>query len=73
MIYTNLCALPSAMPSSIEERNDYSVRRLQILDQTLAAKVQAIVFLNYVLVYMYCGYLYSMERTPMDGLSTVNL
>ena len=47
---------PIAMPSSIEERNDYSVRRLQILDQTLAAKVKKMYFLNPVPVYIYCSY-----------------
>ncbi|XP_065058443.1 sorting nexin-25-like [Rhopilema esculentum] len=32
----------AVVPSSIEERNDYSVRKLQILDQNLSAKRQAL-------------------------------
>eukprot|EP00794_Sanderia_malayensis_P007412 gene7412-8232_t len=34
--------LKTAIPSGIEERNDYSARKLKILDQNLAAKTQAL-------------------------------
>ncbi|XP_057312986.1 sorting nexin-25-like [Hydractinia symbiolongicarpus] len=38
----NAEALKAAMPSNIEERNDYAVRTLQALDQNINAKTQAL-------------------------------
>jgi sorting nexin-25 len=35
-------ALKASMPSNIEGRNDYAVRKLQLLDQNINAKIQAL-------------------------------